>query len=162
MPNNKPKNGLLCEQARGNHLHVIREQVDEVVWSAIPFMKLRPPITRAKLLRKHKALISALDDLTSHCPAAAGFTVPPLLVGVSQRRAQRLADNILHLYARKLRYLDQTDLATLRSFIFVEVADTVSQIGVELDKKHPGNSALTQKLCQQVQVAAHSLAVLLQ
>lgn len=162
MPNIKPKSGLLCEQAIGSHLHVLRVQADDIVWSLLPFAKLRPPATRATLLRMHTTFISALDKLSRLFPAAAGVTVPPLLVGVGQRRAQRLADNALHLYEGKLRYLDQTDLATLRSFIFAEVADTVSQIGVDLGKKHPGNSALIQKICLQTQAAAHSLAVLLQ
>lgn len=181
MNHTSPTDRLHWHKTTATRLHIYREQLESLIWSLLPYVKTSPPKTRATLNRRLEALVKELDELnrvlaiiaaydlttneaqTIYTPHLSGLIVPALLVGVSAERAKRLAANARHLYMYPGGRLDQTDLATLHSFFFSEVKDSISQIGLDIKTKWPCKfSDLIKAPCQRTESAAIAMAVCFQ
>lgn len=164
-------------QATSISLHITREQSESIIWSLLPYVKTRHPITIDALSRRLEVFVANLDEfhralstiaacdltpdeaLTIYTPQQHGLVIPALLVGVSPDRAKRLAVNARYLYTHPSGRLDQTDVDTLRSFFFAEVKDAVSQIGLDVKTKWPRKlSDLIKAPCQRTESAATAMA----
>ena len=171
---------LRWHRTTGKDLFILREQAIVIFSPLTPYVKTRLPIRKSTISRKIDVVVSALDDLRYWLDTLAaidlqnsysstiywlGFTefeTPSLLTG--RANAQRLNENASRLFEREQDgqppgHLDKTDLHTLSGFFFVEVKDTVSQIGVDIEARQPRSTATqVKKLCQRAEKAALSLA----